>query len=209
MLVITAPAPHVTVAGVPKLLPVPHAVDSTDDDRERDAVRDADDVTLAPKVGVCDLDAAIDLDLDRDVLTDGDRRIARDAEREALVVELIISDRERDRVCDDEGDVETETDCAEATGSAVSRKIAANDSSKPGPRFLRLSKGDDAKGYETGTASAFRVFPLSEREHARLGARARPHCCVASLAAASGGGGFGGGALARQPPRAEPAGAAR
>ena len=38
----TAPAGHVTVAAVPKLLPVPHAVVSSDDVCERDGVADLD-----------------------------------------------------------------------------------------------------------------------------------------------------------------------
>ena len=56
----TAPAPHVTVADVPPLLPVAHAVDSSDDERERDTVRVADGVTLEPNVGERELVAATD-----------------------------------------------------------------------------------------------------------------------------------------------------
>ena len=71
MLVITAPAGHVTVATVPKLLPVPHAVDSTDDDREREADRDTVAVTLEPKV--CVREFVGETDRERDVDGDGER----------------------------------------------------------------------------------------------------------------------------------------
>ena len=70
----TAPAGHVTVAAVPKLLPVPHAVDSSDDERERDAVRDADAVTLAPNVG------------ERELVGETDRVREVEAEREGVTV---------------------------------------------------------------------------------------------------------------------------
>ena len=70
----TEPAPHVTVAAVPKLLPVPHAVDSSDDERERDAVRDADAVTLAPNVG------------ERELVGETDRVREVEAEREGVTV---------------------------------------------------------------------------------------------------------------------------
>ena len=102
MLVIAAPAGHVTVATVPKLLPVPHAVDSTDDDCDRDAVRDADDVTLPPNDCERDLVAATDRlwdgDREREALPEGETAAAaREAEREALVDGDISPARDAER----------------------------------------------------------------------------------------------------------------
>ena len=70
----TAPAGHVTVAAVPKLLPVPHAVVSSDDERERDTVRVTDGVTLAPYVCV------------RERVGDTDRVREVEGEREGVTV---------------------------------------------------------------------------------------------------------------------------
>ena len=75
----TAPAGHVTVAAVPKLLPVPHAVVSSDDDRERDAVADTDGVLLrdsvgdAPKVTLGDDDGEREGETERERVVDGER----------------------------------------------------------------------------------------------------------------------------------------
>ena len=70
----TAPAGHVTVAAVPKLLPVPHAVENSDDERERDAVAVIDAVTLAPYVCV------------RERVGDTDRVREVEGEREGVTV---------------------------------------------------------------------------------------------------------------------------
>ena len=66
----TAPAGHVTVAAVPKLLPVPHAVDSSDDEREREAVAETDGVERPAR------------EADGEALTDGEPPAARDGDAE-------------------------------------------------------------------------------------------------------------------------------
>ena len=70
----TAPAGHVTVAAVPKLLPVAQDVDSSDDERERDTVRVTDGVTLEPNVG------------ERELVGDTDRVREVEGEREGVTV---------------------------------------------------------------------------------------------------------------------------
>ena len=80
-----APAGHVTVAAVPKLLPVPHAVDSTDGGEP-------------------------DLEPVREALTDGEVRPAREAERVALADgEPTPPERETEREAEREALTEGET----------------------------------------------------------------------------------------------------
>ena len=85
MLVITAPTGQVTVATVPKLWPVPHAVDSTDGERERDAVAETDATTRVRDCDeLTDAEPPEKREAEREALTDGEIAPAREAERDEL-----------------------------------------------------------------------------------------------------------------------------
>ena len=115
----TAPAGHVTVAAVPKLLPVPHAVDSSDDDRERDAVADTDAAPAARE---------------RDALTEGEARLAREALAEGEPPPARDDERDGDAAREDEAlRVRVELAPKDTDGDAVGERDAER---------LRLAVGD-------------------------------------------------------------------
>ena len=81
----TAPAGHVTVAAVPKLLPVPHAVDSSDDERERDGVALTDRVPRPAFEALIDGDGV--------AVWDDEREGVRDCESDGDELRLAVGDR--------------------------------------------------------------------------------------------------------------------
>ena len=110
-----APAGHVTVAAVPKLLPVPHAVDSTVGEPDREPERVAVNEPLAPNV--CERELVGDVDFEREALTEGEPAPPeRDTERVALTDDEATREAETLRDADvlapndDDGDAVGERD---------------------------------------------------------------------------------------------------